>query len=113
MADLAKAGTILTLVGGILNVLGALLMIGMNVLIAWLIANDPGSPEEVEAFIQWIYGSIAALMIVGAILAFIAFSKGRKGEHRTAAILSFVASALPPVQFVMIIAGILLYLADE
>lgn len=101
---LGQAGNILLLVGAIFAALGAvffgLFAIGFGALFAAL-TNEPEA-----AFIGFLYGGLAMLYAVSAVLNFIAYNRSRENDADGAFLFGLIASMLPPVRVFTLLGAI-------
>lgn len=110
-SGLYKAGTILLLVGAILNAAGAGLMLVFSLVFLVLGTRfDEGEPLGVMGAI---YLGFGLLMAVGTVFGFTAHARATRGEAHGAWIHGLVASLLPPLQVVLLLGAIFVLVSPE
>ncbi len=111
-SSLFNAGSILLLIGAILQAFSVLFLLGM-VFLASFFSGASTDDNTAANFIQTIYGSLALIVAIGSVLAFMAWQKSRQGDARGAGIFGIIASMVPPVSIVTLIGAILCFTSTE
>ncbi len=107
-SSLLRAGRILTLIGAGVSALGALILLGVTGVIA-LIPGSDGPPIWFVA----LYGVLALIMALGAGFGFMAARRVKDGHIHRAWVLALTGALLPPVQTILLVGAILIYVSPE
>lgn len=109
-SGLYQAGTILLLVGGIVQVFGALMMFGLG---AFFLVVGTAAADAALGFMGPLYLGLGVLVAVGSVFAFIGWTKARNGDAHGAWIMGLVGSLVPPLQLVTLLGAIFCLVSPE
>lgn len=112
-SGLFKAGTILLLVGAIMQTVGAVLVIAMSVLAGFLDRTLSGGDTNELMVVTAIYFAIGVFLGAGALFAFLAYGKAKSGNAYGAWVQGLVASLLPPLQVISLLGAIFCLVSPE
>ncbi|MCA1818585.1 MAG: hypothetical protein LC620_00785 [Halobacteriales archaeon] len=113
-SGLLKAGTILLLVGGILQAVGAALLLLYGTLFGTLVARLGRSSVEAEPPILFALFLVLGLLVAaGSVMAFLAYGRAKAGDTQAAFVRGLVGALLPPVQAVTLVGAILCKVSPE
>lgn len=110
-SGLFKAGTILLLVGAILHAVGAVVLVGIAIVM--LTVGRAGDGSQPFAVIGVVYLVLGVLLAVGTVFGFLAHSKAARGDAHAAWVQGLVASLLPPLQLVTLLGAIFCLVSRE
>lgn len=114
VSGMFKAGTVLLLIGAILQALGAVFLLGVGAMLLGTQAlQSPDDNVAERTFLGFFYAVFGGVLAVGAIFGFIAQGRAKKGNAHSAWINGLVASLLPPLQAVTLIGAILCRVSPE
>ena len=114
-SGLLKAGTILLLIGAILQTLLAALLVGVAIvmlLIGQAVFGEEGGaiPFVVIGVFYLLFGLMLA---VGAVFGFYGYGRAKAGDARAAWVRGLVSALLPPVHVVSLVGAILCLVSPE
>lgn len=111
-SGLFKAGEIMLLIGAILHTVGAgmLLVGGAILLLVGRALRDSAFPTAVVGTVYLVAG---VLLAIGSFFAWSAWKRAKAGDAHTAWVRGLVASLLPPLQVVSLVAAILCKVSPE
>lgn len=112
VSGLYKAGTILLLVGGIVQVVGALTTVLLGIFFLTLGGLSDVEPFPIT-FMGPLYMGIGLVVAVGAVFAFIGWNKARANDPQGAWIMGLVGSLVPPLQLVTLLGAIFCRVSPE
>ncbi|HUR62874.1 MAG TPA: hypothetical protein VM241_00170 [Candidatus Thermoplasmatota archaeon] len=111
-SGLLKAGTILLLVGGILQAVGAVVLVLYGAFFAALV-NKSDAPTPIPALFTWALVALGAVGAIGCLPTFLAYGRAKAGDPQGAFVRGLVGSLLPPLQVVTLIGAILCKVSPE
>lgn len=116
-SGLAKASGILLLIGAIFQAVVAGLFLLITSIFGAILSSEtqrtPSMPPFPFQMFVWIYGVMGAMMLVGAILTFVAYAKTRKGDWQAAFVWGLVGCLLPPVHILGLLGAIFAKVCPE
>ena len=119
-SGLLKAGKILLLVGAILSAVGAVMMIGMSLLMSAVMSElmegteaDPDAPGFPPAFFLLYYGGWGLLAAAGSVCGFLAWRKASAGDLAGGFGWGIAAGCLPPVNVLALLGAIFVKVCPE
>jgi hypothetical protein len=110
-----KAGTILLLVGSILDIAGAFFLVLVGTLMLALGRNFLGDGDASFPFavIGALYLVLGVLLAAGALVGFGAWGRAKAGDARGGWVRGLVASLLPPIRLLTLVGAILCLVSPE
>lgn len=111
-SGLLKAGRILVLIGAIMSALGAVMLAGTAIGLG-LLPTESDADAAISMGISIMYGVFAIMLVAGSVLGFLSHRNVGAGRIHTAWIQGLVASLLPPLQVLLLVGAILVYVSPE
>jgi hypothetical protein len=111
-SGLLKAGTILLLVGGILQAVGSVILVLYGAFFAALV-NKSGAPTGIPAVFSWLFVALGVVGAVGCLMTFLSYGRAKAGDPQGAFVRGLVGSLLPPLHVVTLIGAILCKVSPE
>ena len=116
-SGLLNAGTILLLIGAIVQSVGAFFLLLYGTLFGTALRRAMernGNTNSFPAtFLMIVFLCLGLLLAAGAVLAFLAHARARAGNANSAFVRGLIAALLPPVQIVTLIGAILCKASPE
>lgn len=111
-----RAGIILLLIGGIIRLVSGvfLAVVGVVMFVVLPRIGDLSSTDGMVAgWMGIVYVIWGILWFASGFVAFYAYGRAKRGERHVPGVIGIVLSLLPPVDVVLLLAGVFLLSSDE